>query len=125
MCTRYVFRGDGRPLQLATSYEPAEFSKGHAVPDEGTNGRKSLIARMAAAGVKITDITEEVRIRIPRPEESDLLELPSGTHVMQVERTHWSGDRPVETSDTVVPGDKFRLVYAIPVAAPLGDRRDL
>jgi GntR family transcriptional regulator len=122
MCTRYVFRGDGHPLQLATSYEPAEFSKGQPLPDEGTNGRKSLIARMAAAGVKITEISEEVHVRVPRPEESDLLELPAGTHVMQIERTHWSGERPVETSDTVVPGDKFRLVYAIPPAS--ADRRD-
>lgn len=24
--TRYVFRADGRPLQLATSYEPLEFA---------------------------------------------------------------------------------------------------
>jgi len=113
--TRFVFRGDGRPLQLATSYEPAEFSKGQTLPAEGSNGRKGLLARMAAAGVPITAASEEVYIRVPRPEESDRLELPAGTHVVHVERTHWSGDRPVETSDIIVPGDKFRLCYSIPV----------
>ncbi len=116
MRTRFVLRGDGRPLQLATSYEPAEFSKGQALPAEGSNGRKGLAARMAAAGMPITTASEDVYIRVPRPEESDRLELPSGTHVLHLERTHWSGDRPVETSDIIVPGDQFRLCYNIPVA---------
>lgn len=114
--TRYVLRGDGRPLQLATSYEPAEFSKGQPQPQEGTGGRKPLAARMAAAGVPITSVTEDVYVRVPRPEESDRLELPAGTQVLHLERTHWSGDRPVETSDIIVPGDKFRLSYSIPVS---------
>jgi Transcriptional regulators len=114
--TRYVLRGDGRPLQLATSYESAEFSRGQPLPQEGTGGRKPLAARMAAAGVPITSVTEDVYVRVPRPEESDRLELPAGTQVLHLERTHWSGDRPVETSDIIVPGDKFRLSYNIPVS---------
>ncbi|GII60514.1 GntR family transcriptional regulator [Sphaerisporangium krabiense] len=115
--TRYVFRAEGRPMQLATSYEPAELGKGQAVAEEGSNGRKGLLARMSAAGVKITDIRESVHTRVPQPTESDLLDLPTGVHVLHVERTHWSGDRPVETSDVVVPGDRFRLVYSVPLGA--------
>ena len=34
--TAYVLRGDGRPLQLVTSYEPAEFGEGAPLPQEGT-----------------------------------------------------------------------------------------
>ncbi|MET8138951.1 GntR family transcriptional regulator [Sphaerisporangium sp. NPDC005288] len=115
--TRYVFRTDGKPMQLATSYEPVEFGRPHSCPEEGTNGRKSLLARMSAAGVKITDIRESVHTRVPQPTESDLLDLPTGVHVLHIERTHWSGDRPVETSDIVVPGDRFRLVYSVPLGA--------
>ncbi len=117
--TRYVFRVDGRPSQLATSYEPSGPGRGRTAPaeaDETGEDRPDLITRLAHAGVRITEITEDVYLRVPRPEESDLLELPSGTHIMHIERTHWAGDRPVETSDTVIPGDKFRLVYTIPVA---------
>ncbi|MDH2425189.1 GntR family transcriptional regulator [Sphaerisporangium sp. TRM90804] len=113
--TRYVFRTDGRPMQLATSYEPAELSRAQPPAEEGTNGngRKGLLARMSAAGMRVTDIRESVHTRVPQPTESDLLGLPTGVHVLHIERTHWSGDRPVETSDIVVPGDRFRLVYSV------------
>lgn len=105
--THYVFRGDGRPVQLATSYEPAEFSEPPA--EESPRG---LVARLSALGVKVTEIVEQVYTRVPQPAESDTLALPAGVHVLHVERTHWAGDRPVETSDIVIPGDRFRLVYA-------------
>ncbi|MER5321187.1 GntR family transcriptional regulator [Streptosporangium roseum] len=105
--THYVFRGDGRPVQLATSYEPAEF--GESPAEESPRG---LVARLSALGVKVTEIVEQVYTRVPQPAESDTLALPAGVHVLHVERTHWAGDRPVETSDIVIPGDRFRLVYA-------------
>ncbi|MEV7012798.1 GntR family transcriptional regulator [Streptosporangium sp. NPDC051022] len=103
----YVFRGDGRPVQLATSYEPAEF--GETAFEENPRG---LVSRLSALGVKITEIVEQVYTRVPQPAESDVLALPAGVHVLHVERTHWAGDRPVETSDIVIPGDRFRLVYS-------------
>ncbi|GAT66893.1 GntR family transcriptional regulator [Planomonospora sp. ID91781] len=105
--TRYVFRGDGRPVQLAVSYEPAEFAE--TTPEDPPRG---LIARLSSSGVKITEIVEQVSSRVPEPDEIDALDLPAGVHVLHVERTHWAGDRPVETSDIVIPGDRFRLVYS-------------
>jgi GntR family transcriptional regulator len=113
--TRYVFRGDGRPFQLATSYELAELAGGHDMPAEGVNGRPNPVTRLSALGVKITEIVESVSTRVPQPAESDALNLPAGVHVLHVERTHWTADRPVETSDIVIPGDRFRLVYTTPV----------
>ncbi|WP_204064265.1 GntR family transcriptional regulator [Planobispora siamensis] len=104
---RYVFRGDGKPVQLATSYEPAGL--GEPVSDET---QRALINRISSAGMKITEVVEEVYTRVPQPSESDALALPAGVHVLHVERTHWAGDRPVETSDIVIPGDRFRLVYS-------------
>ncbi|WP_221473817.1 GntR family transcriptional regulator [Planomonospora venezuelensis] len=106
--TRYVFRGDGRPVQLATSYEPAEFSATEEAP-------RPLAGRLSSLGVKITEVVEEVYARVPQPAESDVLALPAGVHVLHVERTQWAGDRPVETSDIVIPGDRFRLVYSHPL----------
>ncbi|MEU6999168.1 GntR family transcriptional regulator [Nonomuraea sp. NPDC046570] len=107
--THYVFRGDGNPLQLATSYERPEFAP-HA-EDE----RRSVVNRMSAHGVKITEIIESVHTRVPRPAESDALHLPTGVPVLHLKRTHWATDRPVETSDIVIPGDRFEVVYSVPV----------
>ncbi|MEV0202419.1 GntR family transcriptional regulator [Nonomuraea sp. NPDC050691] len=107
--TRYLYRGEGRPLQLATSYEPVEFA---AHLDEE---RRGVVARMSAHGVRITEIRETVHTRVPRPAEADALQLPAGTHILHVERTHWAGERPMETSDIVLPGDRFRVTYSMPV----------
>ncbi|GII89856.1 GntR family transcriptional regulator [Sinosporangium siamense] len=110
--TRYVFRTDGAPAQLATSYERTEYTDGHPMPAEGNeNGRKSLLVRLSLLGIKITEVVESVYTRVAQPVERDSLDLPAGAHVLHIERTHWAGDSPVETSDIVVPGDRFRLVY--------------
>ncbi|MEU9829968.1 GntR family transcriptional regulator [Streptosporangium sp. NPDC048047] len=132
--THYVFRGDGRPIQLSTSYEPAGL--GEPVPGPGLGSgpgsgpvpglgpgfgpgpdehHRGPAARLAALGIKVTEIVEQVRTRVPQPAESDTLALSAGVHVLHVERTHWAGDRPVETSDIVIPGDRFRLIYTHPV----------
>jgi GntR family transcriptional regulator len=107
--THYVFRGDGQPLQLATAYELMEFAPFRE------EERRSLVSRMYAHGVKITEVVESVHTRAPHPDESEKLQLSVGVHVLHVERTHWAGDRPVETSDIVLPGDRFRMVYSMPV----------
>lgn len=110
----FVFRGDGRPMQLLTCYELVEFGQGQA-PEEGVGERRGVLARLAAAGTPVTEVSESVHIRVPQPTEIDLLELPAGVQVLHVERTIWAGERPVETSDAVIPGDRFRLAYGIPV----------
>lgn len=111
--TRLVFRGDGRPMQLATCYEPAA-SGLRRLPRDGADGHRAPAPRSPAAA-PITAISEDVHVRVPRTDESELLELSGGTPVMHIERTCWSGERPVETSDIVIPGDRFRLAYSWPV----------
>ncbi|GIH24263.1 GntR family transcriptional regulator [Acrocarpospora phusangensis] len=106
--TRFVYRGDGKPVQLATSYEPVGLG-------DGSEDASNIAARLSALGMKITEVIEHVSSRVPQPAESDVLDLPAGVHVLHIERTHWSGDRPVETSDIVIPCDQFRLVYSLPV----------
>ncbi|GAA5054062.1 GntR family transcriptional regulator [Thermocatellispora tengchongensis] len=116
--TRYVIRDDNSPVQIAWSYEPmgpGDAAEGQILPTEGSGDRQGLVTRMAAQGIKITEIVETVRTRIPEPTEIDALDLVAGAHVLHVERTHLAGDRPVETSDIIVSGDLFSLVYSIPV----------
>ncbi|MCG5211783.1 GntR family transcriptional regulator [Streptosporangium sp. KLBMP 9127] len=111
--TRHIYRSNGKPVQLTWSYEPAELAEGQPVPAEGTDSRKSVVARMAAVGLNVTDIVETVRTRVPEPAEIDALDLCAGVHILHLERTHHAGSRPLETSDTVVPGDAFHLVYTL------------
>ncbi|MDF5754011.1 GntR family transcriptional regulator [Spongiactinospora sp. TRM90649] len=115
---RYLFRSNGKPIQLAFSYEPAELSQPMPEPGitaEGSDGRQSVIARMASVGVTVSEVVESIRTRIPEPAERDALDLPAGVNVLHIERTHLAGDRPVETGDIIVSGDRFRAVYTLPV----------
>lgn len=121
--TRYIIRSNGRPLQLISSYtpldlvpspEPAEPATGTA---EGADGGPGILARLSALGLKVTKAVESVQARVPEPTESDALQLATGVCVLHVERTHWTADRPVETSDTVVSADRFRMLYTLPFSS--------
>lgn len=110
--TRYVFHAGGRPVRLVSSYAPADLADHRlARPRKGADGH---LARLSAPGLKITRVVESVRARVPEPAESDILALAAGVCVLHVERTHWAGDRPVETSDTIVSADRFHLLYTLP-----------
>ncbi|GLX92173.1 UTRA domain-containing protein [Herbidospora sp. NEAU-GS84] len=111
--TRIVYRSDGKPVQLAVSYEPIVYN-------DGTDDITQVAHRLGGNGLKLTEVTEHVYARVPQPVESDVLDLPAGVHVLHVERTHWAGDKPVETSDVIIPCDQFRLVYTLP--APYGEQ---
>jgi GntR family transcriptional regulator len=70
---------------------------------------------MDSVGVMITRVVEEVTIRPPRPDEVTSLDIPSGVHVFDILRTFATDERPVETANIVIPGDRYALVYAFRV----------
>lgn len=117
MRTSYRFLADGAPMQLSTSYEPTALTAGTPVerPEEGPLAGTGVIKRMDSIGVHVTDVTEAVSTRAPLPWETDALNIPQGVHVLQIERTFFADTQPVETCDIVVPGDRYGLVYRIPV----------
>ncbi|MFD0774327.1 UTRA domain-containing protein, partial [Streptomonospora algeriensis] len=78
-----------------------------APPDTG------VLQRLGAAGVAIDRVVEEVGVRPLREPEADLLKLAPGLPVLVVERTHYQGRRPVETSDLVGSVDHCRLLYRL------------
>lgn len=67
---------------------------------------------MDSIGVQITRVVEEVTVRPPRPEEVVSLDIPRGVHVFDILRTLATDERPVETANIVIPGDRYALVYA-------------
>ncbi|MDT0345836.1 GntR family transcriptional regulator [Streptomyces litchfieldiae] len=116
MCTQYEYLADHRPLQLATSWEPLALTEGTDVvfPERGPYARRGVRGRFAAIGIRVVHAKEVVGSRPATSPEAEALGCAPGQCVTAVERTHYDADdRPVETSDTIVLGDRWRLEYAI------------
>ncbi|WP_049569876.1 GntR family transcriptional regulator [Streptomyces sp. SBT349] len=116
MCTQYEYLADRNPLQLATSWEPLALTEGTEVtfPERGPYARRGVRGRFAAIGIHVAHAREVVGSRPATSPEAEALGCTPGQCLTVVERTHYDeDDRPVETSDTVVLGDRWRLEYAI------------
>ncbi|MDH6136325.1 DNA-binding GntR family transcriptional regulator [Kitasatospora sp. MAA4] len=122
MQTQYVFRADGAPTQLATSWEPLSLSGGTAIalPEFGPFAGEGVVVRFSSVGLAPTRVTEDVAARQILEAEATSLGVPLGTTVLAIERTHWADDVPVETADVVLPADRFRLSYEIEVPPGAG-----
>ncbi|WP_344568479.1 GntR family transcriptional regulator [Streptomyces axinellae] len=117
MRTRYVFRVEGDPAMLSTSWEPLSVTGRTPVmlPEEGPLGGRGVVERMAAIDLVVDNVTEEVGSRPGRAEEMNALGGVPGHSVLVVSRTYFAGKRAVETADVVTPADRFRIAYHLPV----------
>lgn len=117
MHTRYVFRSENQPVMLSSSWEPLAVTGRTPVmlPEEGPLGGRGVVARMAAIDIVVDNVVEDVTARPCRAEEAASLGGVAGHLVMVVSRTYYASDRPVETADVVVPCDRYRLSYHLPV----------
>ena len=116
MRTAYVFTADGEPVMLSTSWEPLDLTGGTEImlPEDGPHAGRGVVERMRAIGVSISHATEVVSSRAALSSEAAELKIAPGSPVMLIARTY-TGDRPVETADIVVPVDRYELAYVIPV----------
>ncbi|WP_433224746.1 UTRA domain-containing protein [Microtetraspora malaysiensis] len=123
MRTRYVFRADDQAVMLSTSYEPYALTRGEPVvfPEDGPYAGVGVVDRMAVIGVEITHCAEVVSARPALAEEARQLGLPAGGLVLTIERTYYADERPVETTDMVIPVDRYQLVYGVPVRGASGE----
>ncbi|MEU8523692.1 GntR family transcriptional regulator [Streptomyces sp. NBC_01216] len=117
MRTGYVFREGGEPMMLSTSWEPLAVTGRTPVmlPEEGPLGGCGVVERMAAIDVVVDNVVEEVGARPGLAEELLALGGVPGHVVMVVERTYYASGRAVETADVVVPADRYRIAYHLPV----------
>ncbi len=115
MVTDYRYFADDEPIQLSVSYEPLGLTAGTPIEEPESGPVVGVIARMDMIGQHVTEVTERVTTRAPRPHETEALNIPAGVHVLHVIRTHYAGTIPVETCDIVVPGDRYELMYRIPI----------
>ncbi|MFF0472583.1 GntR family transcriptional regulator [Streptomyces sp. NPDC004284] len=117
MRTRYVYRDGGEAMMVSTSWEPLAVTGRTPVmlPEEGPLGGCGVVERMAAIDVVVDNVVEEVGARPGLAEELLALGGVPGHVVMVVERTYYASGRAVETADVVVPADRYRLTYHLPV----------
>ncbi len=111
---RRRYLADGQPTELATSYVPWSLAEGTKMtePDTGPGG---IYARLEEQGHELKRFTEEVRARMPLPEEARALHLPLGVPVFRLLRTAYDlQDSPVEICDTVMAADRWVLLYELP-----------
>jgi len=102
---------DGKPVLLATSYLPASLVAGSAITRQDT-GPGGIYARLAELGHKPVHFREEIRSRMPLPEEASKLSLPAGTPVMLVCRTAFAEDgQAVEVNEMVLDAAAYVLEY--------------
>ncbi|MFD5540038.1 GntR family transcriptional regulator [Streptomyces sp. NPDC127079] len=117
MRTRYLFRDAGEPMMLSTSWEPLAVTGRTPVmlPEEGPLGGMGVVERMRAIDVIVDNVTEEVGARPGLAEELLALGGVPGHVVLVIQRTYYASGRPVETADVVVPADRYRASYHLPV----------
>ncbi|MBT3151498.1 GntR family transcriptional regulator [Streptomyces sp. CHD11] len=117
MRTKYLFREAGEPMMLSTSWEPLALTGRTPVmlPEEGPVGGMGVVERMRAIDVIVDNVTEEVGARPGLAEELVLLGGVPGHVVLVVQRTYFASGRPVETADVVIPADRYRAAYHLPV----------
>ncbi|MFK8911651.1 GntR family transcriptional regulator [Streptomyces sp. YS-3] len=109
---RYLI--DGRPVEFATSYLPLDIARGTQIaePNPGPGG---IYARLEEKGHRLDHFDEEIRARMPSPQEVRMLQLAPGVPVIHLIRTAYdTEDRAVEVCDTVMAADAFVLAYQLP-----------
>jgi GntR family transcriptional regulator len=107
---REMFANDV-PVQLATSYLPADIAAGTqlAQPDTGTGGAYS---RLADLGFEPVAFTESVRVRLADDAETHFLRLDTEQRILFIRRTaRTAAGRIVEVTDTAMPAHQWELVY--------------
>ncbi|SCF98522.1 GntR family transcriptional regulator, partial [Streptomyces sp. Ncost-T6T-2b] len=101
----------GKPVLLSTSYLPAPLVEGSAITQPNT-GPGGIYARLAELGYGPVHFREEIRSRMPLPEEAAKLSLPAGTPVMLICRTAFAEEgRVVEVNEMVLDAAAYVLEY--------------
>jgi GntR family transcriptional regulator len=106
---RYVV--EGRPVQTARSYLPAELVAGTAIehPDTGPGG---TYARLRDLGEEPVRFSERVRSRLADPDDQVLLEVGHGHPVAAITRVAYTAaERIVEVNSMVLDGEAYILQW--------------
>lgn len=102
---------DGKPVLLSRSWLPAAIAAGTQIaqPDSGPGG---IYARLADLGHAPARFREDLRSRMPRPEESERLEVAPGTPVTDIIRVAADADgTTVEVNEMTADASAYVFRY--------------
>ncbi|MFE9495969.1 GntR family transcriptional regulator [Streptomyces collinus] len=102
---------DGEPVQMATSYLPAELVRDSRIaePDPGPGG---IYKRLAELGAEPIRFSEDLRARMPSSDESAALNVLPGTPVIEICRiAHTADGEPVEINRMLLDAGAYALRY--------------
>lgn len=93
-----------------------EESTGVNLADASTVPHTDLFSLMRQAGDAPTTVSERISTRMPTPDESELLHLPTGIPVLVTHRiTRNSSSTPLETSTFTGAGDRMSQSFTLPL----------
>lgn len=105
---------DGKPVLLSRSWLPAAIASGSAItqPDTGPGG---TYARLAELGHGPVRFREDLRSRMPQPDEADRLDIKPGTPVVDIIRLAFDRDgTPVEINEMTADSSAYVFRYEFP-----------
>ncbi|WP_169744499.1 GntR family transcriptional regulator [Spirillospora albida] len=116
----YTWTHEGETVMISSQWEPLSITGGTPIetPASGDRGQPDVITRFASIGIHVTDVREDIRTRMPTPDEAHRLKINAGVPVFHIQRTHFAGQTAVETAEIVMRGDRFvlRNEQVIPIA---------
>lgn len=109
---RRVRYADDRPYQLATSVFPYAIAAG--TPLERPGDQAAPGGLLAAIGHPQAALNDRIRSRMPSRQEIDMLDMASGTPVIEHIRIGYGHDgTPVRAMTTIAPADRWELHYTL------------
>jgi GntR family transcriptional regulator len=102
---------DDKPIMLAVSHLLADMVRGSAIIQVNT-GEGGSYARLADLGHPPKQFREEIRVRMPSPDEKSQLALSAGTPVICIARTAATTDGAVvEVNEMILDSSSYLLEY--------------
>lgn len=102
---------DGKPVLLSASYLPAEIAAGTAIEQENP-GPGGIYACLKELGHAPARFREDLRSRMPEPEEAQRLDVPPGTPVVEIVRTAYTiNGQVVEVNEMTADASSYVFRY--------------
>jgi GntR family transcriptional regulator len=103
------------PVQLATSWIPADLAEAAPSVGQADTGPGGLYSRLADIGHGPARFTEDVRVRVPTATEARELDIDADHRVYDITRTAYDGEgRAIEVCQHVMPTHQWTLSYTWP-----------
>ncbi|PSK83060.1 GntR family transcriptional regulator [Murinocardiopsis flavida] len=103
---------DGVLYQLSSSYFPQDIVEGTQLMAPMSVSAPGGV--LAASGHRQLRYIDEIRCRMPDPDEARAFGIPGGTPVFRHMRTGYGEEgRPLRVMVTVTPGDRHVLIYEV------------